>query len=125
MRIGYRSIAKLDLHNLSNIVNTWKSQLPYIKPYYAVKSFPNDDIISYLSSENVGFDCASKSEICQTLRFSNDILFANPTKSIEDIKYAADHNVHIYTADSVEEIIKIYSNDKKAKYIIRILGDEM
>lgn len=125
----YRSIAKMNFDYTEKIITSWNKHIPYIKPYYAVKSFPNKKFIDFLSNykNSIGFDCASKYEIGLVKQVSSlsDIIYANPTKSIEDIQYASDNNVHTYVIDSIEEIKKINLIDKQAHYIIRVRSEEL
>ena len=122
--MSYRSIARLNLSNVENIIGHWSKYIPYIKPYYAVKSFQNDDLLKFLSKNNFGFDCASMNEIKLVKDYNAPIIFANPTKSIDDINYAINNNVDMIVVDSIEEIIKIMNINRNVKFIIRILGDE-
>jgi diaminopimelate decarboxylase len=41
----------------------WKRLLPWIKPFYAMKSNPASYIIKTVSKNKGGIDCASKGEI--------------------------------------------------------------
>lgn len=125
----YRSIAKINFDYTERIIQSWNKHIPYIKPYYAVKSFPNKTFIDFLSNyrDRIGFDCVSKYEIGLVKQVSSlsDIIYANPTKSMEDIQYASDNNVHTYVVDSIEEIKKINLIDKHAHYIIRVRSEEL
>ena len=124
----YRSVAKLNYDYTEKIIESWFKYIPYIKPYYAVKSFPNKQFLTFLSNygNNIGFDCDSKYEIEMVKDISNqsDIIFANPTKSTEDILFAKNNNVNIYVIDSLEELLKINSINKYAQYIIRVRSEE-
>ena len=111
---------------MKNQITKWHNEVPNIKPYYAVKSLPLENIIKHLASSNVNFDCASSNEIASVLKFSNpqNIVFANPSKSLDDIKYANDRNVNVMVVDSIEEIIKMDSINPNLKKIIRIKSVE-
>lgn len=56
----------------------------------------------------------------------NNIVFANPIKSYNDIQYAIDNNVYKMTVDCVSELIKIKKIDvlNKVKLFIRINVDD-
>lgn len=72
-------------------MQTWKKLLPWIKPFYAIKSNPGDLLIDDAISQGTGFDCASKNEIKQVLKHGVDpknIVFSNPIKSEDDVIYA-------------------------------------
>lgn len=128
--MNYRSKAVLRLNNVKKITDLWWKNIPYIQPYYAVKSFPNKELIKFLYAEKFKFDCASKNEIklvksvCLSKLDDCDILFANPAKSEIDIKYAKYKNVNMVVIDNIDEIKKISSINKKAKYILRVKGYE-
>ena len=69
-------------------VEKWKSKLPWIQPYYAVKSNPIKPLISDLSNMEVNFDCASKNEIKLILNLGvnpDRIIFSNPVKNELDL----------------------------------------
>lgn len=125
----YRSIAKMNFDYTERIIKSWNKHIPYIKPYYAVKSFPNKTFIDFLSNyrDRIGFDCASKHEIglVKQVSYLSDIIYANPTKSMEDIQYASDNNIHTYVVDCLEEIKKINHIDTYAQYIIRVRSEEL
>jgi ornithine decarboxylase len=121
---SYRSIAKLCLSSVERVIKAWKTSIPYVHPFYAVKSNPNNELIDLLHSHDFGFDCASKQEIEVAKKRTTKIVFGNPTKSVNDIKYSCQNNVHDYVVDSIEEVKKIRSIDSAAKYIIRVLGYE-
>lgn len=127
--VKYRSVAKLNYDYTDKIIHAWKKHLPYIKPYYAVKSFPNKHFIDFLGNYKhlFGFDCASKYEISIVKKSDDnaDIIYANPTKSIEDIQYACNSSVHTYVVDSVEEVKKIKHIDPGASYFIRVRSEEL
>jgi ornithine decarboxylase len=138
---SYNSIGSTNFKYLHYIIREWFTHLPYIKPYYAVKSFPNKDLIRYLAlnksssslgiSSNcngyndIGFDCASQHEISLVKRYKKPIIFANPVKSIEDIIYARKCKVKTLVVDSVEECEKVKKYYPEAGIVIRVLSDEM
>ena len=127
---SYTSVYQINYSNLKNQVTKWHNELPNIKPYYAVKSLPLENILKHLALSNVNFDCASYGEIKQILDLgisSDRIIYANPYKSSTDIKYALDNKVPITVVDSVEELQKIKSigkvnsNEKIELYVDNIL----
>lgn len=103
--------------------------MPGIKPFYAVKCFPDKHVLQTIKKHNFGFDCASRGEIKRVINYvgdlsGSDFIFANPGKSIDDIKYAKSNNIDLYTADSVEELIKLNTYHPYSRVMIRIIGDE-
>ena len=82
MRVG-RFCWKLGIYNNLKCSLTAFSLL-------AVKA--NDDplLLSMFASFGMGFDCASKEEICQILELGvspDDIVFANPYKKLSDLRF--------------------------------------
>ena len=127
VRKSYTSLYQINYSNLKNQVTKWHNELPNIKPYYAVKSLPLENILKHLASSNVNFDCASRGEIQSVLKFSNpqNIIYANPSKSLYDITYSNNNNVNLMVVDSEEEIKKMDSIDPKIKKVIRIKAVEL
>jgi ornithine decarboxylase len=103
-------------------VNLWKTYLPKIHPYYAVKCNPDKNILSWLSEEDFGFDCASAREvnIIKDIDRGSTVLFANPCKKIEDIENAQKQNIRETVIDSREEIDKLARMDWKGGSLVRI-----
>jgi len=88
----------------------WKTDLPWIKPHYAVKSNPIDQLLQDVMNKDCGFDCASKSEIKTILKMGvhpSNIIFSNSIKIDSDIDYAYRKGVRYTTADTIDELIKI------------------
>ena len=123
---SYSSVYQVNYSNIKNQVTTWHNFLPNIKPYYAVKSLPLENILKHLASSNVNFDCASRGEIESVLKFSSpqNIIYANPSKSNDDIIYANKNKVNWMVVDSIEEIKKMDYIDPNIKKIIRVKAVE-
>ena len=104
---------------------TWKSLMPEIKPYYAVKCNPEPQLIKWLAPE-AGFDCASAREIqiVKELAPKSDIVFANPCKKEDDIYYAMKQGVKTTVVDSYEEVDKLYHCRWGGNSFIRIRVDD-
>lgn len=105
----------------------WIHHLPNIKPFYAIKCNPDPLIIKVLHRLGCGFDCASKNEINKALDLEcspNDIIFANPCKMSNMIKFARAHDVDLLTFDSEHELYKIKLYHSTAKLVIRIITDD-
>jgi ornithine decarboxylase len=105
----------------------WSRELPGIKPYYAVKCNPEPKLLGWIKDSGFGFDCASAREM-DIARGSGatgeDILFANPCKTVKDISVARTIGVPYVTADSESEIGKMYMNLYRPKVLIRIAVDD-
>ena len=108
---------------LDRQVNQWKAELPKIKTYYAVKCNPEPVLIKWLSNEGSAFDCASSREIEIVLNNAHlpDIIFANPCKKREDIKFAQERGVQTTVVDSKEELKKLSDCRWEGSSLIRIM----
>ncbi|KAL7312272.1 Ornithine decarboxylase [Mucor circinelloides] len=105
----------------------WKSLLPRIEPFYAIKCNPDPMVVQLLASLGCGFDCASKQEIQQVLDIGVDpsrIIYANPCKQASFIRYSAQQNVSRMTFDNAEELFKIKKYYPDAELVLRILTDD-
>jgi ornithine decarboxylase len=108
-------------------VQIWNELLPDVVPYYAVKCNPNELILKILSSLGVNFDCASKNEIATVVGITEDpsrIIFANPCKMSNQIKYARANDVDLMTFDSDHELYKIKLYHPYSDLILRIKVDD-
>jgi diaminopimelate decarboxylase len=117
----------IDLGNLVELYELWMKHLPNIQPYYAVKCNPNKVIIEMLHSLGCSFDCASKNEINQVLKITNDpnkIIFANPCKMSSHIRCASRNNIPLLTFDCEEELYKIKLNYPDSRLLLRIVVDD-
>jgi ornithine decarboxylase len=101
---------------------TWKSLLPTVTPYYAVKCNPDPTLVRWLGEYGAGFDCASANEvrIVNQVDYGANIIFANPCKSSEEIRAHAAANIQTTVVDSFEEVDKLAENGWKASSLIRI-----
>lgn len=124
---SYSSKIVKNLDYTKQILTLWKSAVPYIQPFYAIKSCPDKELLQLCSEENIGFDYTSKGELEMITKITHpeNTIFANPTKSVDDIMYSIQENHHTYVVDSIEELIKIREIDSDAEFVIRILSNEM
>ncbi|KAF8799053.1 hypothetical protein BYT27DRAFT_7201957 [Phlegmacium glaucopus] len=106
----------------------WKSCLPEIQPFYAVKCNPDPYVLRLLAALGAGFDCASNNEISQVLDIGgmdpSNIIFANPCKAVSFVRNAAKRGVDMMTFDNADELYKIARAHPRAKCVIRILTDD-
>ena len=116
--------------NLSEIVkkiNLWREHLPNVDAFYAIKCNPDDVVNKLMASLALGFDCASKNEITRVISAEVDpsrIIYANPCKMPEQIKYARANDIDLLTFDSPYELHKLKLFHPNAKLIIRIQVDD-
>ncbi|KAF8977794.1 hypothetical protein BGZ46_007126 [Entomortierella lignicola] len=105
----------------------WKSLLPRIEPFFAMKCNPDPMVMRLLASLGAGFDCASKNEIQSVLELGVDpsrIIYANPCKQNSFVKYAYNNKVRMMTFDNAEELYKIKRFHPEAQLVLRILTDD-
>ena len=118
----------IDLGQLIVSYEKWKTYLPTVKPYYAVKCNTNPIILETLANLGANFDCASEKEISTILRITeNDpdrIIFANPCKIPSHIEYAKSKFVDRMTFDCAEELYKIKKIHPSAKLFLRLAVDD-
>ncbi len=105
-------------------IHTWKQKLPWIKPFYAIKSNPIMPLIQDVVRSKLGFDCASKGEMQKAMNLgvsSNNIVYSNSIKEENDIKFAMKNDVLLTTADTFEELQKIKELQNASKVQMKIL----
>jgi ornithine decarboxylase len=117
------------LVNIGDVIKQyerWIHHLPNIKPFYAIKCNPDPLISKVLHRLGCGFDCASKNEINKALDLGttpDDIIFANPCKMSNMIKFARAHDIDLLTFDSEHELYKLKLYHSNAKLVLRIATD--
>lgn len=116
-----------DIGVLERQFHRFTENLPTVRPFYAVKCNPDPVLLETLACMGAGFDCASGAEmeaIHQLGVPAEDIIFANPIKTPEDLKYAASIGVTKMTFDNAEELVKIAKYHPDAELVLRILPDD-
>jgi len=117
----------VNLKDVIQKINLWRDNLPNIEPFYAIKCNPDEVVIKLMASMGISFDCASKNEIAKVISANvkpEKIIFANPCKMVEQIKYARANDVDLMTFDSSHELYKIKLYHPGAKLVIRIQVDD-
>lgn len=117
----------IDLGKIKDQYVLWTTLFPRVKPYYAVKCCPNPHVIKMLGILGCNFDCASKEEIVQVNDekiSSNRIIYANPVKDPNFIKFARSRDVDIMTFDDEFELYKVKLYHPYAKLVLRIKTDD-
>jgi ornithine decarboxylase len=108
----------------------WKESLPHVTPYYAVKCNPDPNLLQWMyEARDIGFDCASAREMHLVKdKFYNlhtqDILFANPCKTPNDILVAKGLKIPWVTADSSEELEKMDQAGYRPDVLLRVAVDD-
>ncbi|XP_069033774.1 ornithine decarboxylase-like [Embiotoca jacksoni] len=105
----------------------WITNLPRVKPFYAMKCNNTAAVLRMLSALGTGFDCASKAEMELALSLGvtpDRIIYAHTTKPLSHIRYAHTHRVDVMAFDSEDELLKISLCHAQAKLVIRIAVDD-
>ncbi|XP_056636353.1 ornithine decarboxylase-like isoform X2 [Diorhabda sublineata] len=105
----------------------WKRLFPNVDPFYAVKCNDSRIVLEIIAALGLGFSCVSKEEIRRIISLNvpaNKIIFANPTKKISHIVYAATEGVDLLTFDNEHELYKISDCHPSSKLIMRVCTKE-
>ncbi|KAL3177176.1 hypothetical protein MRX96_009871 [Rhipicephalus microplus] len=115
-----------DVRDLEYKVHLWRSEMPNVTPFYAVKCCTDLVVLRMLHSLGVNFDCSNKAEMEMVMQLGvspERIILANPIKSVEHLDYAKRHNVTLMTFDCADELDKI--RDKNVRLLLRIQGNSV
>lgn len=124
---GEQSFILVDLGDIIRQYHKWKKNLPRITPYYAMKCNPCPIIIELLHKLGCCFDCASQQEILKAINLGVEpekIIFANPCKPVDFIKFSRSNDVDLLVVDSYNELFKIKLYHPEANILIRIQTDD-
>lgn len=117
----------VDLSNLVSQTIRFSRNLPRVQPFYAIKSCPNVNIMRTLFRLGVNFDCASVNEIKLALEVGaspSQIIFANPAKSEESLRFARERDVRMMTFDNYDEMEKIVRVFPEAELVLRMASND-
>jgi ornithine decarboxylase len=115
----------IDLGQVLRKHEQWRSSLPRVQPFYAVKCNSDEKIVRLLAALGSNFDCASKAEMQQVLGFGvhpDRIIYAHPCKQTSHVRFAFDNGVKMMTFDNDHELIKMKQLYPDAKLVLRILS---
>lgn len=114
----------VDVGRIIMQMTKFKKHLPSVQPHYAVKCNPSPAIISVLSALGCSFDCASAAELRLVLDENyascDEVIFANPCKSVSDMRRAESMGVRFVTFDNPDELAKLAANMPSCKAVLRI-----
>jgi ornithine decarboxylase len=106
-------------------VNRWSSEIPWIKPYYAVKSNPlhyviNDLVQHKVNDFHVGLDVASVKETNNALMYTSieNTIYTNPHIIPHEIN--EDFQFNIKVVDSLCELELLHKYNIKCPILIRM-----
>ncbi len=104
-------------------VEKFRTLLPQVKPYYAMKANSHRFILKTFIKAGIGFDVASINEMDTVLKLGarpDDLIFANTIKRPEALRFAAAREVKLMTFDSEYELYKIAKHAPGSMVLIRI-----
>lgn len=97
--------------------------MPRVRVFYAMKANPSPIIINKMIQMGASFDVASDGEI-RTLKSmgvnGKDMIYANPIKTVDGIKAAAETDVDKFTFDNEKEIYRMAEYAPGTNVLLRI-----
>ncbi|PLB33822.1 type III PLP-dependent enzyme [Aspergillus candidus] len=116
-----------DLGQIVRQHRRWKSALPHVHPFYAVKCNADPTLLRLLCELGTGFDCASIAELQSVLSLGVDpsrIVFANPCKTASSLVFARRVGVTHTTFDNLDELDTIKAYHPDAQLVLRIFASD-
>lgn len=101
----------------------WRTHMPQIRPYYAVRCNSSPAVIEVLAALGTGFICTNKTELVlvQNLGIpSEDIIYSGVCKQVSQIKYAAKNGIDLLVCDNEAELRKISRSHPNAKLLLQV-----
>jgi ornithine decarboxylase len=113
-----------DNKTVYNQITNWQNQIPWIKPYYAMKSNPSSQIINDIVSHpyTIGLDVASMNELNLALIHTNNknIIYTNPHIINHELEQYKTKTLNVKVIDSIGELKKILTINILPKILIRM-----
>ena len=122
-KLNYSHRWFFDKISLINQINKWITFLPWIKPYYAMKSNSSNKILKILSKYNIGFDIASLKETELAFKYYKSLentIYTNPHTIPHEASYHKKYNQNIKVIDSLIELEKLIDYDINCPLLIRL-----
>lgn len=113
----------LDCDVLRSQYRRLRAALPGVELYYAIKAFPNLDVIRTLRDEGACFDIATSGEIAMLLDCGVDArrtIHTHPIKKPADIEAALAYGCTTFVADNPAEIDKFAAYRERANLLLRV-----
>lgn len=98
--------------------------LPGTALHYAVKANPEPSLLAALAGAGCRFDVASPAEITAALVAGADagqLVYSNPVKRREDVRFAHGLGVSLFVVDSVGEVAKVADAAPGAQVLCRLV----
>ncbi|XP_043973052.1 antizyme inhibitor 1-like [Gambusia affinis] len=101
----------------------WRTHMPQIRPYYAVRCNSSPAVIEVLAALGSGFTCSNKSELELVQSHgipSEDIIYGGVCKQVSHIKHAAKNGIDLLVCDNEAELRKISRCHPNAKLLLQV-----
>lgn len=133
----YEFETPLYVYSYNQLVENYKSlrdnldkYIPKVKVYYASKANTNISIIKVFNDLGAGVDVNSMGEMYKALKSGvkpQDIIFSGVGKTVNEIEFGIENNIHFFKCESFSEIKHINDiaakKNKLIRYAIRINPD--
>ncbi|TCS76155.1 type III PLP-dependent enzyme [Pectinatus cerevisiiphilus] len=99
------------------------NNMPRVRVFYAIKANPSPIIIEKMMEMGSSFDVASDGEIRMLYSMGvsgENMIYANPIKTIQGLRAAAETGVNKFTFDNEKEIYRMAEYVPGAKVLLRI-----
>jgi ornithine decarboxylase len=114
----------VSLDTIAQKYDDLKKSMPYADIYYAIKANPAPDVLKLLAGRGSFFDIASiyELDLLLNLGISPDrVSYGNTIKKAEDIRYAYEKGVRLFSSDAESDVRKLAQNAPKSDVFFRIL----
>jgi ornithine decarboxylase len=104
-------------------MNKWQEKLPWIKPYYAMKANPSEELLETLtSSEYIGLDAASLNETLLASYYveNSSIIYTNPHIIPREKNEIINLGIHLKVVDNINELHKMIEYGLTCPILIRL-----
>lgn len=108
-------------------LHRFRSALPEVQPFYAVKCNPDVDVLTALAAAGCGFEVASLGELELLVGLgvhAHDVLYSNTVKPASHIAGAAERGLWRFAVDSAGEIAKIAREAPGSAVYVRLAVDD-
>src|SRR3954470_22467278 len=126
LRAGTRPTPYLDF-DVPHAVATYRrlaAALPGTTVHYAVKANPDPTLLAALAAAGCRFDVASPAEITAALMAGSsagELLYSNPVKRRDDVRFAARLGVDLFVVDSPAEVAKVADAAPGSRVLCRLV----
>jgi ornithine decarboxylase len=126
LRAGTRPTPYLDF-DVPHAVATYRrlaAALPGTAVHYAVKANPDPTLLAALAAAGCRFDVASPAEITAALMAGSsagELVYSNPVKRREDVRFAARLGVDLFVVDSPAEVAKVADAAPGSRVLCRLV----